>query len=151
MVLATFINTIPFNPTMVKSEKQRLHLEKLNFLQGKGKDNHNWKGGKRTDGYGYVQIYKGNQKYKAEHILIMEKHLGRKLKSNEVIHHINGIRKDNRIENLIVMIRSKHISKHQKGVKEKLTKKQRENLSNKAKSRNQQRDNKGRWLKSSCA
>jgi len=73
-----------------------------------GENNPRWKGGRVLDSHGYTRIffpgqhdYKGkNQKYVLEHVLIMEKYLGRKLKHPEIIHHKNGIVSDNHIQNL---------------------------------------------------
>ena len=50
------------------------------------------------------------------HILLMEEILGRPLKENEVVHHINGDKRDNRPENLQVLDRGKHTSLHKQGV-----------------------------------
>lgn len=71
-----------------------------------GEKHHNWSGGKHKDAYGYTYIHSPNhphrtaRNYVFEHRLVMEKHLGRYLTKNEVVHHINGIRDDNRLENL---------------------------------------------------
>lgn len=75
---------------------------------------HLWKGGRRESGKGYVELYcpdhpslKGTKrKYIREHRLIMEKKLGRILEKWEEVHHINGIRNDNRIENLELWVKS---------------------------------------------
>ena len=47
-----------------------------------------------------------------EHRHIMQEHLGRKLESNECVHHVNGDPRDNRIENLEIISRSEHAKLH---------------------------------------
>lgn len=54
----------------------------------------------------------GKIKYAMEHRLVMEDYLGRKLKKNEVVHHKNHNRSDNRISNLQVMTYSEHSYLH---------------------------------------
>jgi hypothetical protein len=88
----------------------------------KGKDHYNWKGGRSLNSQGYVVVKcEGHPKASAanrykvrEHVLVMEKHLGRYLNDNEVVHHINGIKTDNRLENLVLLKRSVHHAHHTK-------------------------------------
>jgi hypothetical protein len=66
------------------------------------------KGERRTDNGGYVLIWTGD-KWTQEHRMIFEKYLGRKLQPGlEIIHHRNGIKDDNRIENLQLLSRTLH-------------------------------------------
>ena len=53
---------------------------------------------------GYTMIKQANGTYRAEHRMVMEMKLGRELVKHESVHHINGIRDDNRQENLELWI-----------------------------------------------
>ena len=88
-------------------------------------NNSSWKGGKRVNEHGYIEIYMPDYPkakpngYVYEHIYIAEQMLGRPLKSNsrgdemtEVVHHINGIKSDNSPENLLVLESREHHKLH---------------------------------------
>jgi ribosomal protein S27AE len=84
-----------------------------------GEKSHFWNGGKFIDSRGYVNVLKRDHPhamkpnfYIKEHRLIAENKLGRYLKKGEVVHHINGIKHDNRPENLVVMTPSQHSHHH---------------------------------------
>ena len=86
----------------------------------KGPESRLWKGGRTIDFHGYVLLHirdhpRAHSGYVKEHILVMEKHLGRYLARDELVHHINNNKKDNRIENLQLMTPRQHMSHHKKG------------------------------------
>ncbi len=88
----------------------------------RGENHPSWKGGKvfTTDGYYAIQVPNDNffypmvghrdkyGGYVLEHRLVMAKTLGRCLQSWEIIHHKNGVKTDNRLENLALQSRKTH-------------------------------------------
>lgn len=125
---------IRFSPPKANSEKSKKIGKSLKIALKDGRLEHlkkTWEeGSKRWTGKGNPRYKDGNSNgYKMiktengwlpEHRVIMEKKIGRLLKPTEIVHHIDGNKLNNNLDNLVVMTIAKHISLHQKGVKEKL-------------------------------
>ncbi len=88
--------------------------EPYDHFKIRGDKHYNWRGGRYIDKKGYVMIInphrleEGEPHRVREHRYIMEQHLGRKLKRTDQVHHINGIKSDNRIENLQLVTHTHH-------------------------------------------
>ncbi len=65
---------------------------------------------------GYIEE-KTENGWRRQHIAVMERHLGRRLLPNEVVHHKNEVKTDNRVENLEVMEFGEHTRAHNLGKK----------------------------------
>lgn len=80
-----------------------------------GKNNPKWRGGKTIAPDGRVLVYSPNhpfpnwKNYVYRYRLVVEASLGRYLRRDEIVHHINGVCNDDRLENLQVMSQSEHI------------------------------------------
>src|SRR5665213_1017657 len=93
-----------------------IHGTKCRPCAFKGAGNPAWKGGRQITPNGYIYIYAPEHpsrigkrnKNVFQHRLVMEQKLGRYLTKTEIVHHLNGVRNDNRPENLVVVDRNNH-------------------------------------------
>ena len=89
---------------------------------GRHKDNNpNWVGGVCTTAQGYIKVrdplnvMADARGYVWEHRLVMAKHLGRPLLRTEVVHHIDDVKTNNDISNLMLFkSQAEHIAHHRK-------------------------------------
>lgn len=101
------------------------HATKGRFVKGRGmaEKNRFWKGGRYIH-RGYVYIYSPEhprairRRYISEHVLVMEKHLGRYLRTGEVVHHKDGNRQNNEISNLRLVLVNTHKTRYADAYKE---------------------------------
>ena len=138
--------------------RKKISKARKEYLQSNpllGEKSPHWKGGK-TNCLGYTFVYNPKHPfvtkkgYVREHRLVMEKHLGRYLKPKEVVHHINGIKIDNHITNLVLFANEKEHQKSCHKCREciawnkgkHLSKEHKEKLSKIAK-----QNNFGKWMK----
>lgn len=70
--------------------------------------------GTRITSTGYVEFTRGPHKGRHEHVVIMESRIGRRIKPDEVVHHIDGCKTNNSINNLALCTRSGHSRLHRR-------------------------------------
>ena len=100
------------------TQKANEHVRKFGQpkLRGiTGENNHSWKGGRNITNMGYVRIRKFGG-YVLEHRYVWETANG-EIPDGYQIHHVNGNKKDNRLENLMIMTNSEHQTLHNKNKK----------------------------------
>lgn len=97
------------SPSIVQKGNVKYCSKKCQGIDITGENHPKYQGGTTADGYHIVRFQGKAQRM---HRLIIEAHVGRKLRKNEIVHHIDRNRSNNDISNLMVMTRSDHAALH---------------------------------------
>lgn len=117
------INSAALRKYFIKYQIPFLGHEESNKKYNTGEKCNNWKGGRRLSTEGYVKLYMPEHPHAVagavyEHRYVIEQQIGRFLEKDEVVHHINGNKSDNRLENLMLLTPSEHSKLHSELKKE---------------------------------
>lgn len=100
--------------------KDREGFFKVRSVAQSGSNSGNFKGYRRRTTKGYIALYRPDHPMATknglvmEHRLVVEESLGHYLPPEFDVHHINGIKDDNRLENLAIMTHKAHTIYHNK-------------------------------------
>lgn len=113
--------------TVISRRFEKFGIKKLDPVSaktvfGSAENSRNWKGGRIVQN-GYYMVRCPNHPkamlgYVYEHRLVMEQHIGRYLEKDEIVHHKNRDKQDNRLENLEILTPSEHNKVHRKELNE---------------------------------
>ncbi|MDU2395810.1 MAG: HNH endonuclease [Streptococcus mitis] len=113
--------------TVISRRFEKFGIKKLDPVSaktvfGSAENSGNWKGGRIVQN-GYYMVRCPNHPkamlgYVYEHRLVMEQHIGRYLEKDEIVHHKNRDKQDNRLENLEILTPSEHNKVHRKELNE---------------------------------
>ena len=113
-----FLENLGYKEDIMNSEETKLKISQSH--KGRFKNSYKYGGHRKKRKDGYIKVYVPDHPlatkdgYVMEHILVMEEAIGRYITRDEVVHHKNKIRDDNRLENLELMTFEEHSRLHTK-------------------------------------
>ena len=117
---SSILRTFRYCGVPMRSQIEGIRLASLKgkYSRRRGKDKSSWKGGRCKHSNGYILVsVKGHPRadcrgYVPEQVITMEAVIGRHLTKIEVVHHINGDKTDNHIDNLLLFANQSDHMKH---------------------------------------
>ncbi len=85
--------------------KEKMRQSRLKWADSNAK-------GKTLKTTGYIEYTRGEHKGKSVHVVLMEERIGRNLKPDECVHHIDGNKSNNGENNLALLTKSAHARLH---------------------------------------